>query len=129
MQNFIKSDLGTVGQRIRKPVITACLFFTAVVLNVIFNRGHVGYFLTNELLGSIGTSFMVGGLWYGKGVVARVAEAPIDEDTGEELHPGGFNGTAFRIAIAIAAGATVGAVYFAVDTIRLLFGMVNRARG
>ena len=86
----------------------------------------MGYFLTHELLGSIVTSFMIGGLWYGKRVMAEVGRAPIDEETGEELHPGGFNGTAMRLAVAMLVGATVGAVFFAIDTIRLICGMVKK---
>lgn len=126
MTNFIKSDMETVKQRIKKPAVTAVVFFVAVVLYVIFERHHVGYFLAHELFGTIVTSFMVGGLWYGKSVVARAGRAPIDEATGEELHPGGFNGSMFRLAIAIAAGATVGAVFFAVDTVRVIYNKVRK---
>lgn len=126
MMNFMKSDMETVGQRIKKPAITAGLFFAALVLNVIFVRHHVGYFLTHELLGSIGTSFMIGGLWYGKNIVAEVGRAPVDEETGEELHPGGVSGTTFRLAMAVAAGATIGAVFFAIDVIRLICGRVRK---
>lgn len=44
MQSFIKSDMETVRARIKKPTITAILFFMALVINVIFVRHHVGYF-------------------------------------------------------------------------------------
>ena len=126
MLPFMKSDIGTVRQRIRKPAITAGLFFGVLLLDVIFRQHRLGYFLTHELLGPIVTSFMIGGLWYGKRVMAEVGRAPIDEETGEELHPGGFNGTAMRLAVAMLVGATVGAVFFAIDTIRLICGMVKK---
>lgn len=128
MQDFIKSDMGTVRQRIKKPAVTAGIFFVAVVLYVIFERHHVGYFLTHELLGSIVTSFMIGGLWYGKSIVARAGEAPVDERTGEELHTGGISGSTFRLAVAVFAGATVGAVFFAVDMIRVIYSMVRKEK-
>lgn len=128
MQKFIKSDMETVRARVKKPAVTAIIFFMALVINVIFVRHHVGYFLTHELLGSIVTSFMIGGLWYGKSIVAEAGKAPIDEETGEELHPGGVSGTTFRLAMAVAAGATVGAVFFAIDTIRVIYNMVRKEK-
>ena len=120
MLPFMKSDIGTVRQRIRKPAITAGLFLGVLLLDVIFRQHRLGYFLTHELLGSIVTSFMIGGLWYGKRVMAEVGRAPIDEETGD------FNGTAIRLAVAMLVGATVGAVFFAIDTIRLICGMVKK---
>lgn len=120
--------MGTVRQRIKKPTITAGIFFAALVLNVIFVRHYVGYFLTHELLGSIVTSFMIGGLWYGKSIVAEAGKAPIDEDTGEELYPGGVSGSTFRLAMAVTAGATIGAVFFAIDTIRVIYNIVGKAK-
>lgn len=126
MQNFIKSDIETVKIRVKKPAITAIIFFAALVINVIFVRHHVGYFLTHELFGSIVTSFMIGGLWYGKSIVSAAGRAPVDEETGEELHPGGVSGTTFRLAIAVAVGATVGAVFFAVDAVRVIYNMVKK---
>ena len=128
MQNFIKSDMETVRRRVRKPAITAILFFGALVINVIFFRGNVGYFLTHELFGSLVTSFMIGGLWYGKSVVAAAGRAFVDEETGEELHPGGVSGTTFRLALAVAAGATVGAVLFAVDAVRIIYSIVSKGK-
>lgn len=128
MQSFIKSDMETVRARIKKPTITAILFFMALVINVIFVRHHMGYFFTHELLGSIVTSFMIGGLWYGKKIVAEAGKPPIDEETGEELHPGGVSGTTFRLALAVAVGATVGAVFFAIDAIRVIYNMVRKEK-
>ena len=47
MLPFMKSDIGTVRQRIRKPAITAGLFFGVLLLDVIFRQHRLGYFLTS----------------------------------------------------------------------------------
>ena len=48
MLPFMKSDIGTVRQRIRKPAITAGLFLGVLLLDVIFRQHRLGYFLTKR---------------------------------------------------------------------------------
>lgn len=44
------------------------------------------------------------------------------------MHPGGVSGTTFRLALAVAVGATVGAVFFAIDAIRVIYNMVRKEK-
>ncbi|MBD5452636.1 MAG: hypothetical protein HDR25_08350 [Lachnospiraceae bacterium] len=118
MKNFIMSDMGTVRARIKKPAITAVIVMVLLFIQETFIRHTIGYFLTKELLSSIGACYMIGGLWYGKNLAYQMAQRPVDDEG--EYYPEHVSTGAFRVGLAVAVGATVGAVCFGIDTLRII---------
>lgn len=119
MLNFFKCEMGTVKRRIKKPFIIATLVMV-VIIGVVISQGNLRQLLKNELFQTLTLYFVIGGIWYGKHIIAVLGKAPIDENTGEEYYPNGFSGSMFRWMIAIALGATVGAVMFFYDAVRVI---------
>lgn len=118
MINFFKSDIETVKRRIKKPVIIASILMLIIIGSAI-SQGNFGELIERELLQTITLYFMIGGVWYGRNLIVNAGKAPIDENTGEAYYSGDFNGSVWRWGIAITLGATVGAVMFFIDAIRL----------
>ena len=119
MSNFFKCDINIVKARVIKSTIIAGVFM-AIIIGMIISQGNfIRFMRRGEWVQAIEIFFMIGGIRYGKNIIAAAGKAPIDENTGEPYYPGSFNGSIFRWLIAIALGATVGAVMFFIDVVRL----------
>lgn len=128
MSDFFNSSMETVKKRIKKPAITAIVIMVMLLIQETFIRHTLGHFLTKELISSIGFCFMLGGLWYGKNIVAQVGRKPVyfdDEEEEEKYHSENISLTAFRWGLAVVIGGTVGAVFFAIDTLRIIYMKVK----
>lgn len=125
MINFIMSDMGIVRARIKKPAITAIVIMVMLLIQETFIRHTIGHFLTKELFSSIGFCYMIGGLWYGRNLVFQIGQRPVSDDEYEEERPEHINVTAFRLGLAVTVGATVGAVFFGIDTFRIIINKVK----
>lgn len=126
MNKFLNSSMETVKKRIKKPAITAIAIMVMLLIQETFIRHTLGHFLTKELFGAIGFCFMMGGLWYGKNIVAEFGRRPVDiDDEEEEYRPENGTLTAFRWGLAVVIGGTVGAVYFAIDALRIIYMKVK----
>ena len=120
MSNFLKSDIKMVRARVIKSSIIAGILM-AIIIGMIISQGNFARFMRRgEWVQAIGMFFVIGGIRYGKHIIAAAGKAPIDGNTGEPYYPGGFNGSIFRWLIAIALGATVGTVMFVIDVVRLV---------
>lgn len=124
MLGMLTSSMQEVKMRFKKPAIVAAIVLV-VVIGVVISQGNLGKLLSGELLQVLMFYFIVGGLWYGRYIVFFGAQAPIDENTGEPYYPGGFTGSMWRWAMALAIGATVGAVFFAIDAVRIIIDYVK----
>ena len=123
MINFIMSNMETVKRRIKKPAITAIIIMVMLLIQETFIRHTIGHFLTKELFSSIGFCYMMGGLWYGKSLLLMLGRRP--EDEYGEYYPEYFQLTIFRMALAATVGATVGAVCFGIDTLRIIMDKIK----
>ena len=120
MINFIMSDMDMVRARIKKPAITAIIVMILFLILETVNHNLV-HFLTKELIEGIGGCYMFGGLWYGRNLVFQIGQRPVNVyDEYEEERPEHINVTVFRLGLAVAVGATVGAVFFGIDTLRIV---------
>lgn len=124
MLGMLTSSMNEVKMRFKKPAIVAAIVLV-VVIGVVISQGNLGQLLSGELLQVLMFYFIVGGLWYGRYIVFFGAQAPIDENTGEPYYPGGFTGSMWRWAMALAFGATVGAVFFAIDAVRIIIDCIK----
>lgn len=125
MMNFFKSNIETVKERIKKPIIIASVLMV-ILIGVVISQGNFAQLMKRELFQTIVLYFMIGGVWYGRHMIANAGRAPIDENTGEEYYPGGFMGTMWRWGCALVIGATVGAVMFFIDFIKLVYAGIKR---
>lgn len=123
MINFIMSDMEIVKRRIKKPAITAIVIMVMLLIQETFIRHTIGHFLTKELFSSIGFCYMIGGLWYGRNLVFQIGQHPVNEYGEECLEH--INVTAFRLGLAVVVGATVGAVFFGIDTLRIIIDKIK----
>ncbi len=125
MSNFFKCDIEMVKARVKKSAIIAGIFM-AIIIGMIILKGDFGKFMRHgEWLQAIGMFFVIGGIRYGKHIIAAVGKAPIDVNTGEAYYPGGYNGSIFRWFLAIVFGATIGTVMFVIDVVRLVSVVVK----
>lgn len=119
MRDFFKCDIETVKARAKWPAIIAGVLIV-IIIGVVIAQGNFGHFIKNwEWVQAIGIFFVIGGVCYGRHLIAAGSRAPIDENTGEPYYPGGFSGSMFRWMIALVLGATVGTLMFIIDVIRL----------
>lgn len=127
MINFITSDIETVKRRIVKPAITAIIVMILFLILEIANHNLI-HFLTKELIQGIGGCYMMGGLWYGRNLIFQIGQRPVNvDDEYEEERPEHINVTAFRVGLAVTIGATVGAVFFGIDTLRIIIDKIRIA--
>lgn len=120
MLNFLKSDIEVIRARMKKPMIISGVIIAILIGMIIYQGNFISFIKRWEWVQIIPLYFMFGGVWYGRHMIAAGAKAPIDDYTGEEYYPGGFNGSLFRWLFSLGVGATIGAVMFVYDTIRVL---------
>ena len=125
MFEFLRSDIEVVKERMKKPAIVSGIIMAVVVGMIIYQGNFISFIKRWEWVQAILLYFMLGGIWYGRHIIARGAKAPVDDYTGEEYYPGGFNGSLFRWLFSLAIGATIGAVMFLFDTVKVLLVYVK----
>lgn len=125
MLNFLRSDMEVVKARMKKPAIISGAIMAVVIGMIIYQGNFISFIKRWEWVQAILLFFMFGGIWYGRHMIARGAKAPVDDYTGEEYYPGGFNGSLFRWLFSLAIGATIGAVMFFYDTVRVLIEYIK----
>lgn len=130
MIEFFKSDIEVVKMRMKKPTIISGVIIAIIIGIIIYQGNFISFMKRWEWVQAVLLFFVFGGIWYGRHIIANGAKAPVDEYTGEVYYPGGFNGSLFRWLFSLAIGATVGAVMFCYDTVRVLIewirGLVNK---
>jgi len=120
MMNFLKSDIEVVKARMKKPAMVSGVI-VAIVIGMIIFQGNFGSFIRRwEWVQAIGLFFVLAGIWYGRHITAVGAKAPVDDYTGEEYYPGGFNGSLFRWLFSLTVGTIIGTVMFTIDVIKVL---------
>lgn len=125
MMNFLRSDIEVVKERMKKPAIVSGVIMV-VVIGMIIYQGNFGSFIRRwEWVQAIGVFFVLGGIWYGRHITAAGAKAPVDEYTGEEYYPGGFNGSLFRWLFSLTIGTVIGTVMFVIDAVRVLVDYIR----
>lgn len=125
MMNFLRSDIEVVKERTKKPAIVSGVIM-AIVIGIIIYQGNFGSFIRRwEWVQAIGIFFVLGGIWYGRCITVAGAKAPVDDYTGEEYYPGGFNGSLFRCLFSFTIGTIIGTVMFVIDAVRVVMEYIR----